>query len=270
MNGSTPRVLDLHETLSSLPPPPPSDLRSQTRQQLQTSAAIPILVALDDDPTGTQTSHDVAVLTVWDTATLEAEFAATPPGGGFFILTNSRAQHGADAHALVVAICQNLQAAARAARVRFDVVLRGDSTLRGHFPGELRAAERVLGAADAWILAPFFLQGGRYTLGDVHYVAEGDRLVPVGETPFARDATFGYRSSDLRDWVVEKSDGTIGRDHVKSLGLDLIRRGGSGAVCEALMGFDKGSVVIVNAACEEDVDVVVLGILEGWSCEEIV
>lgn len=57
----------------------------------------------------------------------------------------------------------------------FTVVLRGDSTLRGHFPQEPEAAAAVLGETDAWLLAPFFLQGGRYTIGDVHYVADGDR-----------------------------------------------------------------------------------------------
>jgi uncharacterized protein YgbK (DUF1537 family) len=123
--------------------------------------------------------------------------------------------------------------------------------------------EEVLGEADAWVLCPFFLQGGRYTIGDVHYVAEGEMLVPVGETPFARDATFGYRSSDLRDWVVEKSKGGIERGRVHSLSLEAIREGGEGAICEQLWRLQKGSVVVVNAASEEDVNIVVLGILEG-------
>ena len=141
--------------------------------------------------------------------------------------------------------------------------MRGDSTLRGHFPAEPEAVEEVLGEADVWVLCPFFLQGGRYTIGDVHYVAEGEMLVPVGETPFARDATFGYRSSDLRDWVVEKSKGGIERGRVHSLSLEAIREGGEEGICEQLWRLQKGSVVVVNAAAEEDVDIVVLGILEG-------
>lgn len=40
---------------------------------------------------------------------------------------------------------------------------------------ELDAAVCVLGEMDAWIIFPFFLQGGRYTIKDVHYVADGDR-----------------------------------------------------------------------------------------------
>lgn len=30
---------------------------------------------------------------------------------------------------------------------------------------------------DAWIICPFFLQGGRYTIGDTHYVADSDRYL---------------------------------------------------------------------------------------------
>lgn len=30
---------------------------------------------------------------------------------------------------------------------------------------------------DAWIICPFFLQGGRYTIDDIHYVADADRYI---------------------------------------------------------------------------------------------
>lgn len=255
-------VLDLQTTLAALPPAPATSSRQHPHQQKRTSqtdseARLPILVALDDDPTGTQTCHDIIVLTVWDVPTLVAEFRRTVSGSGFFILTNSRALHPGPARRLMTEICQNLQEAAQQANVDFEVVLRGDSTLRGHFPLEPETVEEVLGAADAWILCPFFLQGGRYTINDVHYVAEGDKLVPAGHTPFAKDATFGYRASNLRDWVAEKSGGKIPRDRITSLSLDVIRRGGIDEVYEKLMSVSKGSVVIVNAAAEEDLDVVV-------------
>jgi len=43
--------------------------------------------------------------------------------------------HFLQASALVVDICRNLQTAAKSAdNMEFTVVLRGDSTLRGHFP----------------------------------------------------------------------------------------------------------------------------------------
>jgi uncharacterized protein YgbK (DUF1537 family) len=266
MDSATPSRINLQATLSSLPPPlqPPRNLRQKTLALLKSpDSNVPILVALDDDPTGTQTCHDISVLTVWDIETLSSEFTRTPRGSGFFILTNSRALHPPQARSLIAEICRNLQYAAKLAGVSFEVILRGDSTLRGHFPAEPEAVEEVLGEADAWILCPFFLQGGRYTIGDVHYVAEEDMLVPVGETAFARDVTFGYRSSNLRDWVVEKSKGGIEKEMVRSLSLKVIREGGEEAICEQLLGLRKGSVVIVNAAAEEDIDVVVLGILEG-------
>ncbi|KAF3353736.1 Putative ribosomal RNA methyltransferase C2G2.15c [Verticillium dahliae VDG1] len=109
-------VLDLDTTLASLPPPVTQDIRAQVQAQLRApSSQIPLLVALDDDPTGTQTCHNVNVLTVWDVPTLTAEFSLTPRGSGFFVLTNSRALHPAPARALLVEICTNLQAASPSA-----------------------------------------------------------------------------------------------------------------------------------------------------------
>jgi uncharacterized protein YgbK (DUF1537 family) len=261
----SPQPLSLIATLGSLPPLSTASnvLRSQTRNHIKSSPQIPILVALDDDPTGTQTCHDIPVLTTWTVQGLVEEFQQTQAGGGFFILTNSRALHPPAAKALILEICQNLKQAAALASKSFEVVLRGDSTLRGHFPLEPEAVEETLGQSDAWILAPFFLQGGRYTIDNVHYVAEGDVLVPAGQTPFAKDATFGYKSSDLRDWVAEKSKGTISSNRVSGVSLTNIRTGGPEKVKEILMSAEKGSVIIVNAAAEEDMDVVVLGILQA-------
>ncbi|MBM4092476.1 MAG: hypothetical protein FJ276_24095, partial [Planctomycetes bacterium] len=47
------------------------------------------VVVLDDDPTGTQTVHDIPVLTEWSEAALRAELQQTGPG--VYLLTNSRA-----------------------------------------------------------------------------------------------------------------------------------------------------------------------------------
>ena len=72
-------------------------------------------------------------------------------------------------------------------------------------PGEVEALGEALGGAfNGCLLVPFFEEGGRYTVNDVHYVANGDWLVPVGETEFARDSVFGFRASNLRQWVEEK------------------------------------------------------------------
>ncbi len=37
---------------------------------------------------------------------------------------------------------------------------------------------------------PFFKEGGRFTIDNVHYVKEGEILVPAGMTEFAKDKSF--------------------------------------------------------------------------------
>lgn len=60
---------------------------------------------------------------------------------------------------------------------------------------------------DGEIILPFFKEGGRYTIGNVHYVKESDQLTPAGMTEFAKDKSFGYKSSNICDYVEEKTKG---------------------------------------------------------------
>ncbi|KDP25980.1 hypothetical protein JCGZ_22710 [Jatropha curcas] len=220
------------------------------------------LVVLDDDPTGTQTVHDTEVLTEWSVESLVKEFKKKTVC--FFILTNSRSLSSEKASELIKDICRNLSKAAKSVEnVDYTVVLRGDSTLRGHFPEEADAAISVLGEMDAWIICPFFLQGGRYTIEDVHYVADSDWLVPAGETEFAKDAAFGYKSSNLREWVEEKTQGRVPANTVTSISIQLLRKGGPNAVCELLCNLQKGSTCIVNAASERDMAVFAAGMIQA-------
>jgi hypothetical protein len=253
--------LPLKETMDVLPPEYGRDVLQSIREQISDKNT-PLLVILDDDPTGTQTCHDIAVLTVWDLETLQREFSSTERG--FFILTNSRAFPPAEARTLVETICKNVEHAARATGKEFEIVLRGDSTLRGHFPEEPEIVESILGKGkiDGWILAPFFYQGGRYTINDIHYVAEGDVLVPAGKTQFAQDATFGYKSSNLKDYVLEKAGSKFTSEDLFSVSLEDIRLGPE-AVTEALLNAPKGSVIIVNAVAQSDMYVFAAGILAG-------
>jgi uncharacterized protein YgbK (DUF1537 family) len=225
------------------------------------SGRVPLLVVLDDDPTGTQTCHDISVLTVWDPATLCTEFSTAKKG--FFILTNTRAIPPEETKTLITEICLNVAKAAKDVGKEFEIVLRGDSTLRGHFPLEPETVEEVLGKVDAWILAPFFYQGGRYTINDVHYVMEGDMLVPASQTPFAEDATFGYKSSNLRDYVLEKAGSRFTKDDIRSITLEDIRVGGPKRVTEKLLSAPKSGVIVVNAAAESDMFVFAAGVLAG-------
>jgi len=218
------------------------------------------VVVLDDDPTGTQTVHGIPVLTEWPEHALQAEFENNLPV--FFLLTNSRSLPLAEAQALNTTIGRHLKQAAQQATRSYVVVSRSDSTLRGHFPGEVDALAEALGQHfDAWLLIPFFQEGGRYTIGDTHYVAEGDTLVPAGETEFARDASFGYRASDLRQWVAEKTAGRIPADTVASVSLDDIRQGGPERVYARLSALSGGGVCVVNAASRRDMQVFTQGLL---------
>ncbi|MCI2455341.1 four-carbon acid sugar kinase family protein, partial [Listeria monocytogenes] len=84
----------------------------------------------------------------------------------------------------------------------FVIVSRGDSTLRGHFPLETEVLKTTIEQQssrhfDGEILLPFFQEGGRFTINNIHYVQEGHELIPAGDTEFARDRTFGFQSSHL-------------------------------------------------------------------------
>jgi uncharacterized protein YgbK (DUF1537 family) len=256
----TQETVRLSDTVERLPPEWPVPLLPTIREQIEHSART--VVVLDDDPTGTQTVHDVPVLTEWSAATLRTELAHRPPI--LFILTNSRSLDLSAAQAINTEIGRNLVAAARAANREFVVISRSDSTLRGHYPGEVDALAAALGGHfDATLIIPYFLEGGRYTIGNVHYVADGDLLVPAAETPFARDAAFGYTSSNLRHWVEEKSHGRVPAEDVASLTLQHIRTAGPPGVAETLLELTSGRICVVNALSMRDIEVVVSGILEA-------
>ncbi|XP_061362633.1 uncharacterized protein LOC133306347 isoform X1 [Gastrolobium bilobum] len=254
------QALQKDVVLHSLPPEWPQDPVLDIQRLKEGNSKI--LVVLDDDPTGTQTVHDIEVLTEWSIESLIEQFRKSPQC--FFILTNSRSLSSEKASALIKEICGNLDTAAKSVdNIDYTVVLRGDSTLRGHFPEEADAAVSVLGEMDAWIICPFFLQGGRYTIEDVHFVADSDTLVPAGDTEFAKDAAFGYKSSNLRDWVEEKTNGQILASSVVSISIQLLRKGGPDAVCQHLCSLQKGSICVVNAASERDMTVFALGMIKA-------
>ncbi|MBI1296419.1 hypothetical protein GC175_15810 [bacterium] len=246
-------------TLAALPPEPAvDDLRAQIRARVDASRRA--LVVLDDDPTGTQTVHDVPVLTTWSVDALAAELSGED--NVFYVLTNSRSLTAADAAALNREIGRNLtEAAARTGRA-VAVVSRSDSTLRGHFPGEVTALAEGLGQSfDGRLIVPFFLEGGRYTIDDVHWVAEGDQLIPAAQTPYARDAAFGYTHSNLKEWVAEKSGGAIAPTDVASISIEDLRIGGPEVVSARLRTLTGGQSCVVNAASYRDLEIFVLGLL---------
>lgn len=215
-------------------------------------------VVLDDDPTGVQAVHDVSVFTNWSVESMVEGFKL--PEKVFYILTNSRALTEEETVALHREIAENITEASKATGVPFMVISRGDSTLRGHFPLETWTLQKHLmelgnPGADGEILFPYFQAGGRFTIGDIHYVKYGDELVPAGETEFAKDKTFGYKSSDLKEYVEEKTKGDYKAKDVISISLEDLRENGISAVEEKLMAVENFGKIIVNALEQKDVEV---------------
>ncbi|KAF4959567.1 hypothetical protein FGADI_1634 [Fusarium gaditjirri] len=159
---SKPNVLPEKATLAALPAEYTTDLIESTKARVDSSAT-PVLVALDDEPTGTQTCNNMGVL----------------------------------AHC--------------------------------HLPEEPEAVEEVLGKSDGWVFAPFFRQGGRFTVGDVHYKCK------------SRFAASSFTSIIPED----------------------LRCGGPAKVEEKLPGGDRGAdrVFIVDAVADSDMNVFVAGLL---------
>ncbi|HEY0444068.1 MAG TPA: four-carbon acid sugar kinase family protein [Candidatus Limnocylindrales bacterium] len=238
-----------------LPPPWPLDELATIRRLARGRT----LVVLDDDPTGTQTVRDVPVLTLPGIGELGRLLAARVPA--LFILTNSRSLPARAAEALARRLGRTIATESNRTGRRVSVVSRSDSTLRGHFPGEVDALAHGFGLQGArTVLAPYFGDGGRITIDDVHYLVRNGHTVPVAETEFARDAAFGYSASNLRAWIAMRGGGQAG---IVSLSLDAIRAGGPDEVARILAAAPQGSVCIANAAADGDIEVVAAGVLRA-------
>ncbi len=244
--------------LNTLPPEWSFDLLPAIREEIRSSRYK--IVILDDDPTGTQTACDLPVLTTWSEQDLHGELMGEYPA--FFILTNSRSLPEEKACSLAREIGTNLRRASEATGARVVLISRSDSTLRGHFPAEVDAMAEAMGKERLpYLILPFFLEGGRYTIGDIHYVQEKDQLIPAALTPFAKDAAFGFTHSNLKDWVEEKTSGHIPAISVVSVSIEDIRLGGPHRVAQILSGVKPGSACIVNAASYRDMEVIITALL---------
>jgi uncharacterized protein YgbK (DUF1537 family) len=223
------------------------------------------VVVLDDDPTGTQSIADLPVLTSWSVPDLQ--WALQQPTAAFFILTNTRSLSEVDAVERNRQIVDALDQAAGLEQVRYVILSRSDSTLRGYYPLETDTLARELAergtAIDGVVICPGYVEPGRITINSVHWTRTNDGMVPVSHSEFAKDASFGYVSSDLRDWVEEKTAGRIQRDDVATITLTDIRVGGPDRVHEILAGLHDGQPVVVDTAADADQQVVVLALLRA-------
>ena len=199
------------------------------------------IIVLDDDPTGTQTVHHVPVLTEWGREIIDKELQSGTPL--FYILTNSRALIEKEA----VQLAEELGANIKNCHKDCYLISRSDSTLRGHFPIEVQALAQKIFDTDNYliVLAPAFFEGNRVTKEDTHFIQEGENFVPVASTPYADDKTFGYRSSNLREWVVEKSKGTITADEIDSVSIEDLEKGTAEMILQKIEHTSK--VLILNA-----------------------
>jgi uncharacterized protein YgbK (DUF1537 family) len=222
------------------------------------------LIVLDDDPTGTQTVHGIPIVTKWTVDHLARELVDPSPVS--YVLTNSRSMSGNATVELHRQIAANLREAAARTGREFAVVSRSDSTLRGHFWEEMSTLSSGLKMpVDAWVVCPFFEEGGRLTIEDVHYVAEGEQLIPAALTPFAEDAAFGFQHSNLRRWVAEKSVGLISEGQIDSLPIAELRAADSQPLRDRVDRLCGGRVLIVNAAQRSDLEAAVHVLLEAES-----
>ncbi len=224
------------------------------------------LVVLDDDPTGTQSIADLPVLTRW--AVDDLRWALQQDTAGFFVLTNTRSmseEGAADRNRQIV------QALAEAAQMEGDqgyaIASRSDSTLRGYFPLETDVLARELDQlgrpVDGVVICPAYIEPGRVTLDSVHWMRTDDGMIPVAHSEFARDASFGYHHSDLREWVQEKTQGRVPAESVATITLTEIRTGGPDRVQEILAGLRDGRPVVVDAVEDADLQVVALALVRA-------
>lgn len=242
--------------LADVPPnrPDPAALRKIRRHNAATAAWI---VILDDDPTGAQAVHDVTVLI---DPTVDDFAAAARLRQPVFVWTNSRSLSGASATEINQTLARSAIDAADREGVRPVFVSRSDSILRGHFAAEISAIGQACSGAgravDGVVFVPAFIEAGRFTAGDVQWVAEPDGdFLPASRTEFARDATFGYSEDNLCDWVAARTG--LRADQVRSIPLGEVR-GDPGRIERLVRSLSRGEIAIGNAVTAGDLEALVL------------
>ncbi|MBR5716828.1 MAG: hypothetical protein IKX59_09605 [Bacteroidales bacterium] len=173
-----------------------SNLHPQTR-----------MVVFDDDPTGIQTVHSCLLVTDWTDENIRMAMQDEVPF--FYILTNTRALTANETRKTLTSALEAVIRVNQTFGYRLICVSRSDSCLRGHFPLEPYLMREVLHAHGYKIwpkipFAPALIESGRITIDGTHYMRDGEKLIPVSESEFARDNVFGYKNANLLDYIREK------------------------------------------------------------------
>ena len=224
------------------------------------------IVVLDDDPTGVQTVHDIYVYTSWDEETIKKGFL--DENSIFFILTNSRGFTSGETTQVHEEIGKTLEKVSKETGKDYILISRSDSTMRGHYPLETQTLKNTIERAsdkkfDGEILSPFFMEGGRYTIENVHYVKEGQELVPAGETEFAKDKTFGYKNSHIGDYIEEKTQGEFQAQDTTYITLKELRNLDILGITNKLLAVEDFNKVVLNAIAYTDVKVFIVAYIQA-------
>jgi uncharacterized protein YgbK (DUF1537 family) len=215
------------------------------------------VVVLDDDPTGVQTLAGVRVLLRWNA---DAVREALTGRRAVHLITNVRALPAEEA----------LEVTREAARTALDgspdalVILRGDSTLRGHLHQEVLALAEVVapGRLPPLLLVPALPSAGRVTIGGVHMLERDGRRVPLHETEYASDDVFAYTDARLLAWAEERTGGLMRSEDGRELHLEELRTGGPALVSTALRELERAgrpAVLVPDVERPSDLEVVADG-----------
>lgn len=256
--------MDSNELLANLKDPNRENVQACLKDEL--AGFNHKIVVLDDDPTGVQTVHGVSVYTDWLKESIEQGFRED--NRIFFLLTNSRSFTAKETTAVHQDIAKRVQEVSEQEGIPYVLISRGDSTLRGHYPLETETMKNTIeelsnSKMDGEIIMPFFKEGGRLTIDNIHYVQYGEELVPAGETEFAKDRTFGYKSSHLGEWVEEKTNGDFTKEDTVYISLEDLRSENISGIKQQLMSVSDFKKVVVNAVDYIDVEVFVIAFLQA-------
>ena len=224
------------------------------------------IIVLDDDPTGVQTVHGISVYTDWSLESIEMGFKED--NTMFFLLTNSRGFTAAETEQAHIEIAENIVKVANKVNKDFIVISRGDSTLRGHYPLETEVLKNTVEQNsnvqyDGEVILPFFKEGGRFTIDNIHYVQYDEQLIPAGETEFAKDRTFGYEKSHLGEWVEEKTEGKYTAENTTYISLTSLRELNVEVITNQLLQVKDFEKVVVNAVDYVDVEIFVIALVKA-------
>ncbi len=211
------------------------------------------VVVIDDDPTGGQAAAGVDVLLGTDPAPTREWFEGD--SRALYVVANTRSMTVEKATASLHEYRDFLRLMARQQGDDLAVVLRGDSTLRGHILPEAD----VFGARDQCLLfVPAFPEGGRVTINGIHYLTTGDHeRLPVDTTEFARDPVFAFPDSFLPHFFHRLDPARP----VVLIGLEDLRSQGPAAVFAALRSAPVSAIVVPDAETVEDIVTITQGLL---------